>query len=58
MKKEQEELIKLRMDNPCLSEPIDYEDEDIRLRFYTKWVEMLDEDELRTELEDLKERLA
>jgi len=50
MKEKREKLVKYFMDNPCLSQEIDYENNDVRLDYYTRWVKALSEDELDEEM--------
>ena len=47
------ELVSYCMDNPCLSEPMDYESDDLRLEYYIESYETLTVDELKQELESL-----
>lgn len=40
-------IINYYMDNPSLTEDLDYEDDDVRLESYTEWVYGMSEEELR-----------
>ena len=51
MNDKRERLIKYYMENPCLSEDIDYEDEKTRAEHYKILVYDLNEDDLNEELE-------
>ena len=59
MKREQliQEIVKLEMDNPCLSLDIDYKPDSVRLKYYTEQVSTLTDEQLIQELEELRENL-
>lgn len=46
-----EELLKFYMDNPCLSEEIDYCDDEVRLEHYKKQIEEMTDIEVLEALE-------
>jgi hypothetical protein len=50
-----EAIIKYFMDNPCLSEPIDYQVDEMRLDHYTKEYNNLDDETINDIYRGLKE---
>lgn len=52
LSKKQEKVYKFLMDNPCLSEEIDYESEDDRSLYYYELVRNLSNDELNDYIEE------
>lgn len=54
MDKLRKKLIKYYMDNPCLSQEIDYQVDEMRLEYYTNEVNTLEDYEVYQELEELE----
>lgn len=42
--------------NPCLSEPMDYKDDEVRAVYYTALAYALDDDELQDTIDNYKEK--
>jgi hypothetical protein len=55
MEQLKERLLDLFMGNPCLSQDIDYEPDNIRFNHYSEYVHDLSEDELHEQLANFGE---